>query len=332
MRHTFLCLDGHTCGNPVRVITGAVPDLAGATMAERRLDFIARHDWIRTALMFEPRGHDMMSGSFLYPPISDEADAAILFVETSGALPMCGHGTIGTITMALENGYITPKDRSRVVLDAPAGQVRAEIEWDGDHVAGVRIFNVPSFLAQAEAKLEVEGLGELVVDISYGGNFYIIVEPQKTFPGLDEAGVDWLLSHSPRVRAAASAQLSCQHPDSPEISGFHHVLWADKPGSAQAHARNAVFYGERAIDRSPCGTGTSARMAQLAARGDLKPGDDFVHESIIGSLFHGRVEAATRVGEFSAICPSVRGWAVQTGVNTIFVDDRDPFKHGFVVS
>ena len=332
MRHTFLCLDGHTCGNPVRVITGAVPDLVGETMAQRRLDFIARHDWIRTALMFEPRGHDMMSGSILYPPISETADAAILFVETSGCLPMCGHGTIGTITMALENGYIRPRDPRRVVLDAPAGQICAEIDWDGDHVTGVRIFNVPSFLDQAEAKLQVDGLGELVVDIAYGGNFYIIIEPQKHFPGLDEVGVDWLLSRSFKVREAASEQLRCQHPDNPDIGGFHHVLWADRPRTAGAHARNAVFYGKRAIDRSPCGTGTSARMAQLAARGELGPGDDFVHESIIGSLFQGRVESTTRVGALDAIVPSVRGWAVQTGVNTIFVDDRDPFKHGFVVS
>lgn len=331
MRHTFQCLDGHTCGNPVRVITGAVPDLVGQTMAERRLDFIANHDWIRTALMFEPRGHDLMSGSILYPPITEEADASILFVETSGCLPMCGHGTIGTITLALENGSITPRDRSRVVLDTPAGQVRAEIEWDGEHVSGVRIFNVPSFLYQSEARLQVEGLGELVVDISFGGNFYIIVEPQKQFPGIDKVGVDWLLSHSLKVRAAASAQLSCMHPENRDIQGFHHVLWADKPMTDGAHARNAVFYGQRAIDRSPCGTGTSARMAQLAARGALKPGDEFVHESIIGSMFRGRVEGTTCVGDFDAICPSVQGWAVQTGVNTIFVDDRDPFKHGFVV-
>lgn len=332
MRHTFHCLDGHTCGNPVRVITGAVPALNGATMAERRLDFQARHDWIRTALMFEPRGHDMMSGSILYPPVTDAADASIIFVETSGCLPMCGHGTIGTITMALENGYITPRDRNQVVLDAPAGLVRAEIEWDGDHVAGVRIYNVASFLDQADVKLQVEGLGELVVDIAYGGNFYVIIEPQKNYPGLDAIGVDGLLSQSLQVRAAANAQLHCEHPERADINGFHHILWADAPKSDGAHARNAVFYGERAIDRSPCGTGTSARMAQLAARGTLKVGDEFVHESLIGSMFRGRVESETRVGSKSAIIPSVQGWAVQTGVNTIYVDDRDPYKHGFVVA
>jgi 4-hydroxyproline epimerase len=274
----------------------------------------------------------MMSGSILYPPISDEADASIIFVETSGCLPMCGHGTIGTITMALENGYITPKDRNRVVLDAPAGLVRAEIEWDGEHVAGVRIFNVASYLDQADVSLHVEGLGELVVDIAYGGNFYVIVEPQKNYPGLDEVGVDWLLSRSLQVRAAANAQLLCEHAERPDISGFHHILWADAAKSDGAHARNAVFYGERAIDRSPCGTGTSARMAQLAARGRLNVGEDFVHESLIGSRFKGRVESETRVGSKSAIMPSVQGWAVQTGVNTIFVDDRDPYKHGFVVA
>ena len=332
MRHTFHCLDGHTCGNPVRVITGAVPELRGATMSEKRLDFIENHDWIRRALMFEPRGHDMMSGAILYPPLTEEADASILFLETSGVLPMCGHGTIGTITMAVENGFIRPKDRSQVVLDAPAGQIRAQLEWDGDHVASVRIFNVASYLAARDVELHVPEVGRLVIDVAFGGNFYAIVEPQPGFAGIDAVGVDWLLAQSPRVRAAANAALEMVHPEDPSIRGFRHVLWADKPGHPDAHARNAVFYGERAIDRSPCGTGTSARMAQLHGRGRLQPGEEFVHESIIGSLFHGRIEEKARVGAFGGIRPSIQGWAVQTGVNTIYVDDRDPFKHGFVVA
>ncbi|WP_339747381.1 4-hydroxyproline epimerase [uncultured Maricaulis sp.] len=332
MRQIFECIDGHTCGNPVRLITSGAPDLAGATMSEKRMDFIRHHDWIRTALMFEPRGHDMMSGAFFYPPCTPDADAAILFVETSGCLPMCGHGTIGAITLGLENGQLVPRDRNQVLLDAPAGRIRAEIEWDGEFVASVRIFNIPSYLAATNVRIECPGLGELVFDIAYGGNFYAIIEPQPNYPGLDAFSVSDILRFSPVVRELANAAVSCVHPLDPNVRGVSHLLWTGPAINPQAHARNAVFYGQRAIDRSPCGTGTSARMAQLAARGGLKPGDDFVHESLIGSLFHGRVESTTRVGSLPAICPSIRGWARQTGINRIQVDDRDPFCHGFLLA
>lgn len=331
MRHVFECIDGHTCGNPVRLIVTGAPELAGATMSEKRMDFIRHHDWIRTALMFEPRGHDMMSGAFFYPPCTPDADASILFVETSGCLPMCGHGTIGAITLGLESGQLVPRDRNQVLLDAPAGRIRAEIEWGGEFVDSVRIFNIPSYLAAAGIRIDCPGLGELVFDIAYGGNFYAIIEPQPNYPGLDAFSVSDILRFSPVVRELADQAVSCIHPLDSSVHGVSHVQWTGPAIAAQAHGRNAVFYGERAIDRSPCGTGTSARMAQLAARGDLAIGDDFVHESLIGSQFHGRVESATRVGDYAAICPSIRGWARQTGVNRIFVDDRDPYRHGFLL-
>ena len=329
MRHSFNCIDGHTCGNPVRLITSGAPELAGATMSEKRMDFIRHHDWIRTALMFEPRGHDMMSGAFFYPPCTPDADASILFVETSGCLPMCGHGTIGAITLGLETGQLVPRNRNLVLLDAPAGRIRAEIEWDGELVESVRIFNIPSYLAATGIRIDCPGLGEMVFDVAYGGNFYAIVEPQANFPGLAGFSVSDILHYSPIVRTLAQQAVACVHPLDANVSGVSHVQWTGAPTRAGAHGRNAVFYGERAIDRSPCGTGTSARMAQLAARGELGVGDEFVHESIIGSLFHGRVESAETVGGFAAIRPSIRGWARQTGVNTIFVDDRDPFRDGF---
>ncbi|MDG1417551.1 MAG: 4-hydroxyproline epimerase [Maricaulis sp.] len=331
MRHTFQCLDGHTCGNPVRLISGGAPILRGTTMSEKRQDFIAHHDWIRQALMFEPRGHDMMSGGFIYPPCSNAADAAILFVETSGALPMCGHGTIGLVTMALENGLITPRDKSRVVLDVPAGRIEVAVEWKDGLVESVRLFNIASYLAETEVKIDCPGLGELVFDVSYGGNYYAVLEPQKNYPGLDDFSVSDIQTYSPIIRDLANQAVQCVHPEDSSVGGVSHLLWADTAKHPEADARNAVFYGARGIDRSPCGTGTSARMAQLAARGELKVGDNFVHESIIGSLFHGRVEKASRVGGFDAIEPSIGGWARQTGINTIFVDDRDPYKCGFVL-
>ncbi|WIM11279.1 4-hydroxyproline epimerase [Enhydrobacter sp.] len=330
--HTFSCLDGHTCGNPVRLVSGGAPLLRGATMSERRLDFLARHDWIRKALMFEPRGHDVMSGSILYPPTRADCDIGILFIEVSGCLPMCGHGTIGTVTMAIENGLVAPAAEGTVALDAPAGRVLARYERDGRFVDSVRLTNVASYLAASDVTIDVPGVGELVCDIAYGGNFYAIVEPQRNFAGLEAISAADVLRLSPIVRRLLVGQIEPVHPEDASIRGVSHVMWTGAPRNARAHARNAVFYGDKAIDRSPCGTGTSARMAQLAAEGRLGPGDEFVHESIIGSLFDGRVEAAARVGNHDAIVPSIAGWARQHGINTIFVDDRDPFAHGFQVT
>jgi 4-hydroxyproline epimerase len=329
--HTFSCLDGHTCGNPVRLVSGGAPLLEGTTMSERRLDFLARHDWIRKALMFEPRGHDVMSGSILYPPTRADCDIGILFIEVSGCLPMCGHGTIGTVTMAIENGLVTPATPGLLALDAPAGRVVARYEQKDRFVESVRITNVASYLAASDVTVDVPGIGELSFDIAYGGNFYAILEPQKNFGGLESMSAGDVLRLSPVVRRLLNGKIHPVHPENETIRGVSHVMWTGTPRDKRAHARNAVFYGDKAIDRSPCGTGTSARMAQLAARGKLSVGDDFVHESIIGSLFDGRVEASARVGNHDAIVPSIAGWARQHGLNTIFVDDRDPFAHGFQV-
>ncbi|PZN53018.1 MAG: 4-hydroxyproline epimerase [Proteobacteria bacterium] len=330
-RHTFTCIDGHTCGNPVRLVAGGGPRLEGATMMERRAHFLAEYDWIRTGLMFEPRGHDMMSGSILYPPTRDDCDIAILFIETSGCLPMCGHGTIGTVTMAIENGLVTPRTPGVLNLDTPAGPVKAEYRMVGDHVEEVRITNVPSFLYAEGLTVECPVLGEIRVDVAYGGNFYAIVEPQENYTDMADWSAGDLIAWSPVVRQRLNEKYSFQHPENPGIDRLTHMLWTGRPTHPEAHARNAVFYGDKAIDRSPCGTGTSARMAQLHARGKLKAGDAFVHESIIGSLFRGRVEREVEVAGRPAIVPSIGGWARQTGFNTIFIDDRDPFAHGFVV-
>lgn len=331
-RHVFTCIDGHTCGNPVRLVTGGAPHLSGTTMLERRADFIARYDWIRTGLMFEPRGHDMMSGAILYPSTRADCDIGVLFIETSGCLPMCGHGTIGTVTMALEHGLMTPRAPGELALDTPAGRVAIAYRQDGPHVDEVRLTNVPAYLHAQGLSVQVEGLGEIVVDIAYGGNFYAIVDPQPNFRDIADFSAAQLVQISPLLRAALNEKYEFVHPLHPEIRGLRHVLWTGAPRDPRAHARNAVFYGEKAIDRSPCGTGTSARMAQWAAQGRLKPGDDFVHESIIGSLFHGRVEGVADIGGRAGIVPSIAGWARMTGYNTIFIDERDPFAHGFVVA
>jgi 4-hydroxyproline epimerase len=331
-KKSFFCIDGHTCGNPVRLVAGGGPLLEGSTMMERRAHFLAEYDWIRTGLMFEPRGHDVMSGSILYPPTRPDFDIAILFIETSGCLPMCGHGTIGTVTMAIEHGLVKPKTPGVLRLDTPAGLVIAEYKQVGEYVEEVRITNVPSFLYAEGLTVECPVLGEISVDVAYGGNFYAIVEPQENFSDMADHSAGDPITWSPVLRQRLNESYSFAHPEHPEINRLSHILWTGKPTNGEADARNAVFYGDKAIDRSPCGTGTSARMAQLYAKGRLKAGDSFVHESIIGSLFRGRVEAETTVGNRPAIVPSIGGWARMTGLNTIFIDDRDPFAHGFVVT
>jgi 4-hydroxyproline epimerase len=330
-RHSFHCIDGHTCGNPVRLVAGGGPLLDGKTMMERRAHFLAQYDWIRTGLMFEPRGHDMMSGSILYPPTREDCDIAILFIETSGCLPMCGHGTIGTVTFAIEHGLVKPKTQGVLRLDTPAGLVVAEYRQVGEYVEEVRITNVPSFLYAEGLAVECPVLGPLIVDVAYGGNFYAIVEPQGNYHDMEDHSAGELIAWSRVLRRRLNDAYSFVHPQNPEINRLSHILWTGAPKHPEATARNAVFYGDKAIDRSPCGTGTSARMAQLHAKGKLKVGDAFVHESIIGSLFRGKVESEFKVGDRGAIIPSIGGWARMTGYNTIFIDDRDPFAHGFVV-
>lgn len=331
MKGTYFCVDAHTCGNPVRLVTSGHPQLRGSSMSEKRLDFIERFDWIRQALMFEPRGHAMMSGAFLYPPCNEGSDASILFIETSGCLPMCGHGTIGTVTAALEQGLLQPAIPGRLVLDVPAGQIEVSYQQQGQKITRVSIRNVASFLAIKDAEVDVPGLGNIRFDVAYGGNFYAIVEPQCNYPGLDQWGAAEVLRYSPLLRTAAAAAYHCVHPQDPSIFGISHVQWTGLPKTLGSDAANAVFYGEGAIDRSPCGTGTSARMAQLVARGKLAVGDTFVHESIIGSQFVGKVEASTQIGDKDAIIPSVSGWARVIGFNQILVDDEDPYAFGFEV-
>lgn len=331
MRHSFFCIDGHTAGNPVRLVAGGAPLLRGSSMAERRQDFVARFDWIRTALCFEPRGHDLMSGGFLYPPCG-EADAAILFMETSGCLPMCGHGTIGIVTFALEHGLVQPREPGKLVLEVPAGILEIDYDRDGERVRSVRIRNVPSYVARRGLEVEVPGFGPLVIDVAYGGNFYGIIEPQGSYRGLDELGAARLVELSRTIRGLVQSRYEPVHPLDPTIRGVTHLLWTDKPRRADADGRNAVFYGERAIDRSPCGTGTSARLAQLVAQGRLEVGDQFVHESYIGSRFIGRVEDHATVGGITGIIPSIEGSAIATGLNTIWVDREDPFWAGFTVT
>lgn len=329
--HTFFCIDGHTCGNPVRMVCGGAPMIPAADMIERRQTFMKEYDWIRRALMFEPRGHDIMSGSILYPSTRDDCDVAVLYIEVSGCLPMCGHGTIGTVTFMIERGIVTPKEPGVVRLDTPAGVVEARYQMNGEHVDRVRIKNVACFLAAEALEVDVPGLGAISFDVAYGGNFYAIIEAQENMRDMADLTPGEIQRLSPVVRDLINDRYDFVHPEQPLINGVSHIMWTGEPTGQGADGRNAVFYGDKAIDRSPCGTGTSARLAQRHAKGLLKLGDDYRHESIIGSIFDGRIEAETSVGDKPAIIPSIAGWARIHGLNTIFVDDRDPLRHGFVL-
>lgn len=333
-KKTFFCVDAHTCGNPVRVVAGGGPNLVGANMSEKRQHFLKEFDWIRKGLMFEPRGHDMMSGSILYPPSNPDNDFGILFIETSGCLPMCGHGTIGTITIAIEEGLITPKIPGKIKMEAPAGLVNIEYQQTAGKVDWVRLTNVKSYLAAEGLTIDCPELGEITFDVAYGGNYYAIVDPQKNFSGIQDFTASKIIQFSQEVRKRINEKYPDYfiHPQNDTIRDVSHMLWTGKPLDSSSSGRNAVFYGDKAIDRSPCGTGTSARIAQLHAKGKLKKGEDFIHESYIGSKFIGRVEEETSIGKIAAIVPSIQGWAKVYGYNTIMIDESDdPYAHGFQV-
>ncbi len=332
-RSTFTCIDAHTCGNPVRVVKDGGPDLNGATMSEKRQHFLSEYDWIRKGLMFEPRGHDMMSGSIFYPPANPENDFGILFIETSGCLPMCGHGTIGAITIGIEEGLILPKVPGKVRMETPAGLVQIDYQETNDKVDWVKLTNVKSYLAATDLTIDCDELGEIIFDVSYGGNYYAIVDPQKNFTGIQDFTASKLIQYSQEIREKINQKYLNKfiHPEDDTIRNVSHMLWTGDTISDEATARNAVFYGDKAIDRSPCGTGTSARMAQWHAKGKLKVGEAFIHESFIGSKFIGRVEEETILNGMNAIVPSIQGWAKIYGHNTISIDDDDPYAHGFQV-
>ena len=328
----FTCIDAHTCGNPVRLVAAGGPALAGETMSEKRQHFLREYDWIRKGLMFEPRGHDMMSGSILYPPHDPSHDVAVLFIETSGCLPMCGHGTIGTITIAIEEGLIIPHTPGVVKMETPAGLVYVTYQQEGKKVKSVKLTNVPAYLHAEGIQVNCPGLGNLLIDVAYGGNFYAIVDVQPNFAGLEHYSADQLVAYARTLRQKVNQQHQFVHPENPSIHSCTHILWTGAVLDKNATARNAVFYGDKAIDRSPCGTGTSARMAQWYAKGKLKAGDEFIHESIIGSTFIGRIEEETKVNGKPAIRPSIEGWARIFGYHQISINPQDdPYATGFQV-
>ncbi|MFD5599517.1 proline racemase family protein [Leucobacter sp. NPDC058333] len=331
--HVYHAVDSHTEGMPTRVITGGVGVFPGETMAERRTWFMANRDDLRQLLMFEPRGHASMSGAILQPPTRTDADWGVLYIEVSGCLPMCGHGTIGVATVLVETGMVEVVEPVTTIrLDTPAGLVIAEVAVSDGHAEHVTITNVPSFSERLGASVDVPGLGSVTYDLAFGGNFYAIVE-------LERLGVEWredrsnqneLLAAGLSIMTAINAADEPVHPERDDIRGVHHV-YLQAPGSTSRHSRHAMAIAPGWFDRSPCGTGTSARMAQLHARGELPLDTDFINDSYIGSRFHGTLIAETEVAGRRAVIPTIRGRAWLTGTAQYFLDPSDPFPRGFLL-
>lgn len=322
-------VDSHTEGMPTRVVTGGVGVFPGASMAERRQWFIEHNDDLRTFLMCEPRGHASMSGSILQPPTRPDADFGVLFIEVSGLLPMCGHGTIGTATVLVETGMVPVVEPITTIrLETPAGLVEAQVHVSDGHATGVTIRNVASFALGLDQTVQVPGFGSVGYDMAFGGNFYAIVDLEKLGLPFERSAKQQLLDAGLAIMAAINEQNRPQHPTRDDISGCHHV-YLKAPGSTAEHSRHAMAIHPGWFDRSPCGTGTSARMAQLHARGELPLDTEFLNESFIGTQFTGRLVERTEVGGIEAVIPTITGRAWVTGTAQYMLDPDDPFPAGF---
>ncbi|WP_413455091.1 proline racemase family protein [Glutamicibacter sp. FR1] len=327
----FHAVDSHTEGMPTRVITGGVGTIPGKTMAERRLWFMENSDHIRKLLMNEPRGHAAMSGAILQPPTRDDADYGVLYIEVSGLLPMCGHGTIGVATVLVETGMVEVVEPvTEIRLDTPAGLVIASVQVNDGHATAVTIKNVPSFADRLDASVQVPGLGAVNYDLAFGGNFYAVVDLESIGLPFERERKQELIEAGLSIMAAINEQDEPVHPERDDIRGCHHV-YLKAPDSDAEHSRHAMAIYPGWFDRSPCGTGTSARMAQLHARGELELETDFVNESFIGSQFTGRLVGTTTVGGKPAVIPTVTGRAWVTGTAQYFLDPTDPFPEGFIL-
>ncbi|GAA3854042.1 proline racemase family protein [Streptomyces sedi] len=324
-------VDSHTEGMPTRVVTGGVGVFPGATMAERRLWFVEHADELRQFLVNEPRGHSAMSGAILQPPTRPDADMGVLFIEVSGVLPMCGHGTIGVATVLVETGAVPVTEPVTTVrLDTPAGLVVAEVEVADGAALSVTLRNVPSYAVALDRVAAVPGLGDVPYDLAYGGNFYAVVRLEDLAIPFERAAGGRMLEAALAIMGAINDEGPPVHPERPDTVGCHHV-YLEAPGSTARHSRHAMAIHPGWFDRSPCGTGTSARMAQLHARGLLPLGTDFVNESFLGTSFTGRLVESTEVAGRPAVVPTIRGRAWITGTAQYLLDPRDPFPRGFVL-
>ena len=327
----FAAVDSHTEGMPTRVITGGIGPIPGASMLERKLHFEEQMDDLRLLLMREPRGHGAMSGAILQPPLRDDADWGVVFIEVSGCLPMCGHGTIGVATVLVETGMVEVREPETVVrLDTPAGLVEARVAVDGGRARSVSLRNVPSFLLARERSVTLNGRA-LTYDMAFGGNFYAILPADSAGLEVDPARADELIATGLEIMAAINGSERPVHPGDERISGCRHVVFTAPGEDGRRSQRSATSIYPGWLDRSPCGTGTSARLAQLHARGELGMGEEFVNRSVIGTRFAGRIVEETEVAGVPAVVPEISGRAWITGMGQYMLDPEDPFPAGFAL-
>ncbi|MCL2170258.1 MAG: proline racemase family protein [Defluviitaleaceae bacterium] len=324
-------IDTHTMGEPTRIVTG-VPRLRGDTMVEKKQFLIEHMDYVRTMLMHEPRGHRDMFGAIIAQPTTLGADLGVIFMDGGGYLNMCGHGTIGTVTAAIETGMLEAiEPYTEVLMDTPAGPVKARAHVAEGQVERVSFINVPSFSHRIDAEVDVPKIGKIVVDIAFGGSFFALVRAKDVGLKIIPENAREFSWRGLLIRKAVNEQISVEHPMMPRIKSVDLVKFYDEPESPEANARNVVVFGDGQVDRSPCGTGTCAKLATLYAKGMIKEGEEFVYESILGTHFTGKIVGKMKMEGIEAVIPEITGSAYITGFNKLVIDDRDPVKYGFTL-
>lgn len=325
-------IDSHTAGESTRVVVGGIPKIAGKSMPEKK-EWLEEHmDYLRTALMLEPRGHNDMFGAILTEPTLEDADYGIIFMDGGGYLNMCGHGTIGAMTVAVETGIVEVTEPiTKVVQEAPAGIIRGEVLVEKSKVKAVSFQNVPSFLYKRDQELELPGYGKIKLEISFGGSFFAIVKAEQVGLSIIPENAEKLKELGIILRELINKEIPVQHPELPHIHSVDLVEWWSKTETKGATLKNCVVFGQGQVDRSPCGTGTSAKMATLFAKGELKMGEKFFYESILGTIFEGEIVGKAKVGEYDAVIPQITGSAYITGFNHFVIDETDPVKYGFIL-
>ena len=325
-------IDSHTAGESTRVVVGGIPKIAGKSMPEKK-EWLEEHmDYLRTALMLEPRGHNDMFGAILTEPTLEDADYGIIFMDGGGYLNMCGHGTIGAMTVAVETGIVEVTEPiTKVVQEAPAGIIRGEVLVENSKAKTVSFQNVPSFLYKRDQELELPGYGKIKFEISFGGSFFAIVKAEQVGLSIIPENAEKLKELGIILRELINKEIPVQHPSLPHIHTVDLVEWWSETETKGATLRNCVVFGQGQVDRSPCGTGTSAKMATLFAKGELKIGEEFYYESILGTIFKGEILGTTKVGEYEAVIPRISGSAYITAFNHFVIEEEDPVKYGFVL-
>lgn len=330
IRNIITTIDTNTGGQPTRTVIGGIPYIPGDTMSEKMIYMRDNKDWIRQFLMLEPRGNEVMSGAYLTSPCSEGADIGVIYTEVGCYLPMCGHDTIGVVTALIESGIFEAKEPFTYInLDTPAGVVKTRAEVVGNVVNNVYFENVPSFMFKEDVNIKIPGFKNFMVDIGYGGNFYAIVNSEDVGINVDVKNAKKLIEIGNLIKDEVNKNVKIYHPENEFMNTLTHVEFSDNPTNPIADRKNAVIIIPGSIDRSPCGTGTSAKMAVLNGKGKLNVNETFVHESIVGSIFRCKVIKETKVGKFKAIIPEIGGSAHVTGINNFIIDPNDNLKYGF---